>query len=71
MVLPRASITGLLGLILAHVIGAPVATGESLVPTQLVHRFALVSILTTGISWIALGSIGGLLYRRSKYTETR
>lgn len=61
---------GLAGLILPHAIGAPVATGAGSVPTQLVHQFAVASILTTAMFWIALGSIGGLLYRRSGYVET-
>jgi cobalt transporter subunit CbtA len=60
---------GLLVFMLPHAIGAPVAVGESSVPAELVHRFALLSILTTGVFWIALGSIGGLLYRRSGYGE--
>ena len=60
---------GLVGLILPHAIGAPVATGETSVPATLIHQFALVSILTTGMFWIALGSVGGLLYRRSGYGD--
>ena len=55
---------GLIALILPHAIGAPIAGGENSVPKQLVHQFALVSILTTGIFWLALGSIGGLLSGR-------
>ena len=57
---------GLLVFVIPHVIGAPVAIGQSSVPAQLVHQFALLSILTTGMFWIALGSIGGLFYRRSR-----
>jgi len=60
---------GLVALILPHAIGAPPATGQSAVPVELVRQFALVSILTTGIFWIALGSIGGLLYERSGYSQ--
>jgi cobalt transporter subunit CbtA len=52
-----------------HAIGAPVAVGESFVPPELVHRFVVWSILTTGVFWIALGSIGGLFYRRSGYAQ--
>jgi cobalt transporter subunit CbtA len=62
---------GLLVFAVPHVIGAPVAMGESSVPAELVHRFAVLSILTTGIFWIALGSIGGLFYRRSGYAESQ
>lgn len=62
---------GLLVFAAPHVIGAPVATGENSVPRELIHRFAILSILTTGVFWIALGSIGGLFYRRSGYAEPR
>ena len=60
---------GLVGLILPHAVGAPVAMGQSFVPAQLVPEFALASILTTGIFWSALGSIGGLIYGRSGNTN--
>jgi cobalt transporter subunit CbtA len=60
---------GVAGAILPHAIGAPVATGESSVPAHLVHQFALISILTTGMFWIALGSIGGAVYKRSGYAD--
>ena len=60
---------GLFALALPHVVGAPVAGGESSVPVQLIHRFALTSILTTGVFWIVLGSLGGLLYKRSGYAD--
>jgi cobalt transporter subunit CbtA len=65
----RIRLIGLAGLILPHAVGAPVATGETPVPAQLVHQFASISILTTGMFWIALGSIGGFLYRRSGYAD--
>jgi predicted cobalt transporter CbtA len=55
---------GLLLVILPYAIGAPVAKGESAVPASLIHQFATASILTTGMFWIALGSIGGLLSER-------
>jgi cobalt transporter subunit CbtA len=57
---------GVLVLILPHAIGAPVARGESSVPVSLVHQFALMSILTTGVFWLALGAIGGLLYNHGR-----
>jgi cobalt transporter subunit CbtA len=55
---------GLLGFLLPHAIGAPVATGESSVPIALIHQFAVASILSTGVFWVVLGSICGLLFRR-------
>jgi cobalt transporter subunit CbtA len=70
---PRKSLmirlTGLVILILPHAIGAPAATGDSTIPGELIHRFTALSILTTGIFWIALGSVGGLLYQRSGFAD--
>ncbi|MGA3190561.1 MAG: CbtA family protein [Bryobacteraceae bacterium] len=60
---------GLLLVILPYAIGAPVAKGESAVPASLIHQFATASILTTGMFWIALGSIGGLLSERFGYRD--
>ncbi len=60
---------GVLGIILPHAIGAPVAEGRSLVPAQLIHQFAILSIVTTGMFWLVLGSTGGLLYKRFAYDE--
>jgi cobalt transporter subunit CbtA len=62
-------VTGLFALVLPHAVGAPASTGTSSVPPELIHRFALVSIPTTGLFWLALGSIGCLLYRRSGYAD--
>jgi cobalt transporter subunit CbtA len=62
-------LSGLLVAILPDAIGAPVATGANPIPVSLIHQFALASILTTGIFWVALGSIGGLLYRRFGYVD--
>jgi cobalt transporter subunit CbtA len=60
---------GLLVMLLPHIAGAPTATGENPVPAQLIHQFALLSILTTGMFWLALGAVGGLLYQRSGYAD--
>jgi cobalt transporter subunit CbtA len=62
---------GVLPLILPHAIGAPVAQGESAVPVTLIHQFAVVSILTTGLFWVVLGAGGGLFYARSGYLEAQ
>ena len=61
---------GLLVFAVPYVVGAPVAAGESNVPEELIHRFIISSILTTGIFWIALGAVGGLFYQRSGYAES-
>lgn len=62
---------GVLPLILPHAIGAPVAQGSSAVPVALIHQFAVLSILTTGMFWIVLGGFGGLFYERSGYVEAQ
>jgi cobalt transporter subunit CbtA len=62
-------LVGLAALVLPHVIGPPAAAGQSFVPAQLIHRFATVSVLTTGVFWLLLGSTGGLLYERFVYAE--
>jgi cobalt transporter subunit CbtA len=56
---------GFLLIVLPHVIGAPLAHGDSAVPVALVHEFAILSILTSALFWMVLGAIGGLLYARS------
>ena len=56
----------LIGVLLAiapHIIGAPVAQGESAVPADLIRQFAVLSIVTTGLFWLFLGSLGGLVYQ--------
>ena len=50
----RKSVTirlaGVAAFVLPHAIGAPVAVGRSSIPVELIHRFILLSILTTGYS---------------------
>jgi cobalt transporter subunit CbtA len=62
-------LTGLVVLAVPHAIGAPVPVGQSAVPPDLMHRFAVASILTTAMFWVTLGLIGGLLYQRSRLAE--
>jgi predicted cobalt transporter CbtA len=62
---------GVLPLILPHAIGAPMAQGSSAVPVALIHQFAIVSTLTTGLFWLVLGTVGGLFYARSGYVEAQ
>jgi cobalt transporter subunit CbtA len=57
---------GVVCLALPHWIGAPAATGQSAVPSQLVQRFAIVSVGTSGMFWLLLGTIGGFIYSRDK-----
>jgi cobalt transporter subunit CbtA len=63
-------VSGLVLLALPHVIGAPRAGGHSDVPAWLVHQFAFASLTTTGVFWLVLGAIGGLLYRGAEKRES-
>jgi len=55
-------IIGIVCLLLPHLIGAPVGRGQNAVPAQLIRRFAIISLMTTGIFWLMLGITGGFLY---------
>ena len=55
---------GVIALILPHIIGAPVAMGQNVVPAELMHQFAATSILTGALFWITLGLIGGFFFQR-------
>ena len=50
---------------LPHLVGAPVANGESSVPDQLVRRFTIASVATSGIFWLLAGALGGFIYSRN------
>ncbi len=54
---------GVVVLILPHLIGAPKAIGQNVVPAEIIHRFSMLSIATTGMFWLLLGLLGGLLYQ--------
>ena len=54
---------GVACLLLPHVIGAPVATGENAVPASLVGQFEVASLAATGVFWLTLGTVGGFLCR--------
>ena len=56
---------GAVCLLLPHLIGAPVATGRNSVPADLVRRFTLASVATSGIFWLLVVTLGGLIYSRS------
>jgi cobalt transporter subunit CbtA len=55
---------GVFCLVVPHIIGAPVATGPNVVPLQLMHQFATLSLATTGLFWLLLGFAGGAMYQR-------
>jgi len=58
-------ICGVVCLLLPHLVGAPVANGESSVPHQLVRRFTIASVATSGIFWLLAGALGGFIYSRN------
>ena len=62
-------ITGIVCLLLPHLIGAPVGRGQNAVPAQLIRRFAITSLVTTGIFWLVLGITGGFLCSRFEADE--
>lgn len=55
-------IGGVACLLLPHLIGAPAATGENAVPTELIRQFTIASLATTGMFWLLLGAFGGSIY---------
>ena len=57
---------GAVCLLLPHLIGAPVATGQHSVPAELVRRFTIASVATSGIFWLLVGTLGGLIYSRNQ-----
>lgn len=59
-------VAGAFCLILPHWIGAPAASGPSVVPAPLARQFAILSIATVGVFWALLGAIGGFLSNRNE-----
>lgn len=57
---------GAVCLLLPHLIGAPVAAGQNVIPVELVRRFSIASVATTGIFWLLAGALGGLIYSRNQ-----
>jgi cobalt transporter subunit CbtA len=57
---------GAVCLLLPHLIGAPVAVGQNNVPAELVRRFTIASVATSGIFWLLVGTLGGLIYSCSQ-----
>lgn len=57
---------GVVCLLLPHVVGAPVSTGDHSIPAWLLHQFTVASLATTAMFWLLLGTIGGFLFDRSE-----
>ena len=58
-------VAGILFLLLPHIIGAPRATGQHLVPDHLIRQFAIASIASQAVFWLIVGTVGGFVHRRS------
>jgi cobalt transporter subunit CbtA len=55
-------IGGIICLSMPHWIGAPIAHGQNSVPAQLINQFTIASVATSGVFWVLLGMIGGLIH---------
>ncbi|HEY1951123.1 MAG TPA: CbtA family protein [Bryobacteraceae bacterium] len=64
-------IAGVICITLPHLIGAPPAPPNHVVPTAIVHKFELASLATTGVFWLLLGAFGGWLQRHFEAQEAR
>jgi cobalt transporter subunit CbtA len=68
---PMIVVAGLACLLLPHLVGAPAASGQSVVPAALIRQFEIRSLTANGIFWVTLGVIGGLLSRNPAYIRRR
>jgi cobalt transporter subunit CbtA len=59
-------IAGVLCISLPHLVGAPVAAGKNAVPGQLIRQFTIISVATSGMFWLLLGTIGGFFHSRNE-----
>lgn len=60
---------GLGCLLLPHLVRAPVAIGQNSVPPELIRRFTILSVASSGIFWILVGTLGGFIYSRDQRSE--
>jgi cobalt transporter subunit CbtA len=58
------AIAGLVLMAIPHFVGAPAVAGENPVPAELMQRFSIASLATTGVHWLVLGASGGFLSAR-------
>jgi cobalt transporter subunit CbtA len=58
-------------ILLPHLVGAPQSQPSTDVPTDLVARFAWLSIATRLPFWLIVGAMGGYLLKRGDLTATR
>ena len=62
---------GIVSLSLPHLIGAPAAAGDTIIPSPLLEQFKLASLATTAMFWLLLGAIGGFIYGRAGQASGR
>jgi len=62
----RVRASGAIFLLLPCLIGVPSATGQSSVPAELDRRFTITSVATSGIFWLLVGMLGGMIYSRNQ-----
>ena len=55
---------GIAALVLPHLAGAPEAAGHGALPPALAVEFAVASVVSAGLFWLALGGLAGTVYRR-------
>ena len=60
---------GLACLAAPHLVGAPAASGASVVPADLIRQFMVASLCASALFWLTLGALGGFLYNRSVSRE--
>jgi len=58
-------IGGMVFALLPHIIGAPDAIGENIVPNQLVRQFAIYAVGSQTVFWLVLGTVGGFVHSRT------
>jgi cobalt transporter subunit CbtA len=63
-------LAGITAIALPHLAGAPSATGQSIVPSELITRFTAASLFAAGVFWITLGFSGGFLLNALANTRT-
>jgi cobalt transporter subunit CbtA len=58
-------VAGIVLALLPHIIGAPAAVQQNVVPDQLVRQFAIASVASQAVFWLVLGALGGFVHSRT------
>jgi len=59
-------ITGMVLALIPHIVGAPAAIGENIVPDWLIRKFGIASVASQAVFWVMLGTVGGFIYNRTE-----